>query len=145
MLVFLFVCLFMPSRFLLDIFFIYISNFITFPPFPSENYPIPSPLPLFTNQPIPAYLSWDSSTLGHRTFTRPRASPLIDVPQVHPLLHMRLEPWVPLCVLFCWWFSPWELWVYWLFDIVVPPMGMQTPSALWVLSLAPSLGTLCSV
>jgi hypothetical protein len=23
---------------------------------------------------------------------------------------MRLEPWVPPCVLFGWWFSPWELW-----------------------------------
>ena len=29
--------------------------------------------------------------------------------------------------------------------IVVPPMGLQTPIASWVLSLAPSLGTLCSV
>ena len=29
--------------------------------------------------------------------------------------------------------------------IAVPPMGLQTPSAPWVLSLAPSLGTLCSV
>jgi hypothetical protein len=34
---------------------------------------------------------------------------------------------------------------YWLVHIVVPPMGLQTPSAPWVLSLAPSLGTLCSV
>jgi len=23
---------------------------------------------------------------------------------------MQLEPWAPSCVLFCWWFSPWELW-----------------------------------
>jgi hypothetical protein len=35
-----------------------------------------------------------------------------------------------------WWFSPWELWVYWFIHIVVPPMGLQTPSASWVLSLA---------
>jgi hypothetical protein len=44
--------------------------------------------------------------------------------------------------LFGWWFSPWELWglVH-----VVPPRGLQTPSAPWVLSLVPSLGTLCSV
>jgi hypothetical protein len=27
----------------------------------------------------------------------------------HPLLHMRLEPWLGPCVLFGWWFSPWEL------------------------------------
>jgi hypothetical protein len=34
---------------------------------------------------------------------------------------------------------------YWLVHIVLPPMGLQTPSAPWVLSLALSLGTLCSV
>jgi hypothetical protein len=34
---------------------------------------------------------------------------------------------------------------YWLVHIVVPPMGLQTPSAPWVPSLAPSLGTLSSV
>jgi hypothetical protein len=32
--------------------------------------------------------------------------------------------------------------VYWLVHTVVPPMGLQTPSAPWVRSLAPSLGTL---
>ena len=45
-------------------------------------------------------------------------------------------------MLFGWWFSPRELWR--LVHIVVPPMGLQTPSAPWVLSLAPSLGTLYS-
>ena len=45
----------------------------------------------------------------------------------------------------CWWLSPWELLGYWLVHIVVPPMGLQTPSAPWVLSLDPPLGTLCSV
>jgi hypothetical protein len=34
---------------------------------------------------------------------------------------------------------------YWLVHIVVPPKGLQAPSTPWVLSLAPSLGTLCSV
>jgi hypothetical protein len=53
---------------------------------------------------------------------------------------MLLEPWV----LFGWWFSPWELWVYWFVHIVVLPMGLQTPSTPWVLSLAPSLGTIKS-
>ena len=48
-----------------------------------------------------------------------------------------------MCTL--WRFSPWELWGYWLVHIVVPPMGLQTLSPLWVLSLAPSLGTLCSI
>jgi len=100
------------------------------------------PFPLFTNPLTPTSLLWHSPILGHWAFTGPRVSPLIDVPQVHPLLHMQLEPWVPPCVLFGWWFSSWG---YWLVHIVVPPMGQQTPSAPLVLSLAPPLGTLCSV
>ena len=51
----------------------------------------------------------------------------------------------PSCVQFGWWFSPWELWQYWLVHIVVPPMGLQNLSAPWVLSLVPPLGTLCLV
>ena len=35
--------------------------------------------------------------------------------------------------------------MYWLVHIVVPPMGMQTTLAPWVLRLGPSLGILCSV
>jgi hypothetical protein len=92
--------------FLLDIFFIYISNFIPFPLLPTENPPMPSPLLLLTNPPTPAFLSWHSSTLGHQAFRGPRASALTDVPQGHALLHMWLEPWVPPRVLFGWWFGP---------------------------------------
>jgi hypothetical protein len=58
---------------------------------------------------------------------------------------MQLEPWVPPCALLGWWFSPWDLWGVWLVDIVVLPMGLQTPSAPSILSLAPPLGTLYSV
>jgi hypothetical protein len=76
-----------------------------------------------------------SPTLEHQAFLGPRASLLIDVQQGHPLLHMWLEPWVPPCVLFNWWFSPWELWKVWLVDVVVLPMGLQTLSAPLVLSL----------
>jgi hypothetical protein len=112
--------------------------------FPLWKPPIPSPLPLLTNPPIPASWPWHFSILGHRTFTGPRAPPPIDDWLGHPLLHMQLEPQVPPCVLFGWWFSPKELLRYWLVHIVVPPMGLQPPSASWVLSLAPSLGTLCS-
>jgi hypothetical protein len=130
--------------FLLD-FFIYTSNLILFPHFPSNPSPIPFPLSMLTNLPTPASQSWHSPTLGHRAFTRSRASPLIDVPQGHLVLHMQLKPWVPPYVLFGWWFSPWELWGYWLVHIVLSPMGLQTPSSYWVLSLAPPLGTLCSV
>jgi hypothetical protein len=35
--------------------------------------------------------------------------------------------------------------MYWLVHIVVPSMGLQTPSAPLALFLAPSLGTLCLV
>ena len=68
----------------------------------------------------------------------------MDVLPGHPLLPMWLEPWVPPCELFGWWFSPWELWGYWLVHIIVPPAGLQTSSVPWVLSLAASLGPLCS-
>ena len=39
----------------------------------------------------------------------PRATPPIDGQLGHPLLHMQLEPRVPLCAFFDWWFSPREL------------------------------------
>ena len=57
---------------------------------------------------------------------------------------MQLEPWLPPCVLFGWWFSPWELLGVWLVDIVVLPVGLQTPSASSVLSLTHPLRSLCS-
>ena len=86
----------------------------------SPKTPYPLPLPLLPSPPTPTSWPWHSPTLGHRTFTGPRASPLIDVPQGYSLLHMHLEPRVPPCALFGWWFSPWELWGYWLVHIVVP-------------------------
>jgi hypothetical protein len=83
--------------------------------------------------------SWHSSTLWYQASTGPRASPPTDALQGHPLLHMRLEPWVLSCVLLGLWFSPWELWGVWLVDIVVLPMGLQTLS---VLSLTSPLASL---
>jgi hypothetical protein len=55
---------------------------------------------------------------------------------------MKLEPWVPpcVCVLFGWWFSPWELWGVRLVDSVVLPMWLQSPLAPPVLPLTLSLG-----
>jgi hypothetical protein len=43
-----------------------------------------------------------------------------------------ISSWIhgfPPCVLFGWWFSPWELWRggVWLVDIVVLSMDLQTP------------------
>jgi hypothetical protein len=125
---------------LLDIFFIYISTIIPF-----QKWPIPSTFPLLTNPHTPAFWPWQSPKLGHRAFTGPRAFPPIDDQQSHPLIDMQLEPWVFPCLHFVWWFSHWEFWGYRLVHIVVPPMGLQTPPAPWVLSLVLPLGTLWSV
>jgi hypothetical protein len=90
--------------FLLDIFFIYVSNVIPFFGPPPENpYPFPSPpatMRVFPHPPILASLPWHSPTIGHQAFTGPRVSPPIDAQQGHPLLHLWLEAWVPPCVLF---------------------------------------------
>jgi hypothetical protein len=113
--------------------------------FPLQKSPTPSLLLLLTNLPTPTSWSSHFPILWHRTFTGPWAYPPTVDRLGLPLLHMQLEPWVPTCVFFDWWFSTRELWGYWLVHIVVPPMGLQTPSAPWVLSLAPSLGTLWSI
>jgi hypothetical protein len=65
-------------------------NFITFYHFPSENPLISCPVSLLTDPPIPISLSLHSPTLGHQAFTGPKTSPLMDVPQDHPLLFMWL-------------------------------------------------------
>jgi hypothetical protein len=51
--------------FILDIFFIYISNAISKAPY---NYPPPALIP---NPPIPAAWPWHSPVLGHMIFARP--------------------------------------------------------------------------
>jgi hypothetical protein len=93
----------------------------------SPLYPPPTLLP---NPLTPASWPWHSPVLEHMIFPRPRASHPIDGQLGHPLLHMQLET---------------QLLGYWLVHIVVPPIGLQTPLAPWVLSLAPSLGALCSI
>jgi hypothetical protein len=109
----------------------------------SQKPPSSSPLPLLlcgcssTHPPTPTSpplipLHWRI----YRAFIGPRTSSSIDDWQGHHLLHMQLEP----CVLFGWWFSPWELWGVWLIDIVVLPVGLKTPSAPSVHSLNPPLG-----
>jgi hypothetical protein len=90
--------------FLLDIFFIYILNVN---PFPSSPYPLPPPpAPQRTHS---HSWPWYSPILRHRTITGPRASPPIDDLLGHLLLHMQLEPQVPSCVFFDWWFNPKKL------------------------------------
>jgi hypothetical protein len=71
--------------FLLDIFFIYISNAIPFPSFLSS---LPALLP---NLPTPPSCPWHYPVLGHIILTISRATPPIDSQLGHPLLHMQLE------------------------------------------------------
>jgi hypothetical protein len=75
--------IFIFYAFLLDNFFIYISNAI-----PKAPYPPPT-LPL--NPPTPTSWPWHSPVLGQMIFSIPRASPPIDGRLGHPLLHMQLE------------------------------------------------------
>jgi hypothetical protein len=87
--------------------FIFIGYFIYlyFKCYPLPEFHSATPLYTLLHSTTPASLPWHSST-----FTGPRASHSIDVQQGHPLLQKRLESWVSPCVLFGWWFSPWELW-----------------------------------
>jgi len=137
-------------------FFIYNSNVIPFPSFPSINSLScpPSPFfyegfPCFPTQPptsscLPAltflYMGGGAEGAlrqGCPALAESRVSPPIGAQKGHPLLHMQLEPWICPCVLFGWWFSLWE---HWVIRIVVF-LGLQTPSAPSVLSLTPPICT----
>jgi hypothetical protein len=72
----------------LDIFSICISNVVPFPGFSSENSLFPLPTP--AHQPTHS-CSLAFPYTGQRTYTGPRASPLIDDRVGHNLLHMQLE------------------------------------------------------
>jgi hypothetical protein len=89
-------------------------------------YPLPALLPYL---PTPSSWSWHSLALGHIKFALPRGLSSQWWPIGHLLLHMQLEVRA--------------LWVG-LVHIVVPPIGLQTPLAPWVISLSSTLGALCS-
>ena len=131
------------------LFFIRYFLYLHFKCYPLSWFPPKIPnlslLPLLTIPLSPSSLSWHSPIMGLLAFLGTRASLPFDVQQCHPLLHIQLEPWVPPCVLFGWWFSLWELWGVWLVNIVALPMGLQIPSAPSVLPLTPPLGSLYSV
>jgi hypothetical protein len=149
-----FVCLFVCFKnfYGFSLIYLFIFNLFIFQvlsPYPvfsllETPYPIPRPpasMRVFlhpTHPPTPTSSPSISLHWGiYWAFIGPRTSPPIDTWQGRPLLHMQLEPWVPSCVLLVWWLSPWELGGrgFWLVNIVVLPMGLQTPSALSVLSL----------
>ena len=114
-----------------------LRNTLTHPPFPCFYESVPPP-----THSLPTPCPWLSYTGGiYRAFIGPRASPSIDAGKGHPLLPRQLVP----CVLFWWWLSPWELSGVWLVDIVVLPIGLQTPSTPSVHSLTLLLGIPASV
>jgi hypothetical protein len=124
---------FLKYNFLLDIFFIYISNVIPFPgPTPLEPPILPPPpasmrvFPHSSTHPLlPPHprIPYTRATSLHRTKTlfshwclrRPSSATY------------AVGPCVPPYVLLGWWFSPWELGVgrVWLVDIVVLSMGLK--------------------
>jgi hypothetical protein len=122
--------------------FIYISNAIPLPSFPSAN-PLSNPLPLLLwgcspTHPLPLHCL--SISLHWSIDPSQDQGPLLPLMLDKAILcYIFEEPWVPPCVLFGWWFTPWELWVVWLVDIVIP-MGFQTLPAPPVFPLTPPLG-----
>jgi hypothetical protein len=93
----------------------YVFTFQNLSPFlvspPETSFPSPTPFfyegaPPLTHLLPPPHPSIHSSTMGHPTFPGPRASPLIDVLQGHPLLYLQLEAWVLSCALFGWCLIP---------------------------------------
>ena len=88
--------------FLLDIFFIYISNSIPKSPVPSLH---PAPKPTHSR-----FLALAFPCTGAYDLHKTKGLSPIEGWLGHPLLHMQLVPWVPPCVRSGWWFSPWELW-----------------------------------
>ena len=92
-------------------------------PFPvfsmKPTNPSPASMRVLPHQPTTlSSLPWHSTTLDHRVFTGPKASPPINVLQDLPLLQRWLEPCVPPYVLFGICFSPCNLWGVWLVDIL---------------------------
>jgi hypothetical protein len=107
-----------------------LSPFLISPP----TTPILSPSPCLLTYLLP--ITCPGIPLHWGTEPSQDQGPLLSL-MSHKAILCYICSWSPE-YLFGWWFSPWELWGYWLVHIVVPPMELQTPSAPWVLSLAPS-------
>ena len=127
---------------LLVILFIYISNLIPIPSFPSTNsHSYPKSPSLYVGVPPPNH-----PLLPHRPnislcwVIEPPQDQWVPLPQM-PDIHMQLDP----CVCFAWWFSSSKLCMgFWTVDIVVLPMGLQTlqllqifPNSIVVPALSP--------
>ena len=115
---------------LLDIFFIYISNVNPFPSPPKGNPLFHQPSSCFyEGVPPPTYpllpphpgipLHWDIEPSQDQRPLLPLMPNKAILYYICSLSHGLLH------VYSGWWFSPWELWVVWLIDIVVLPMGYK--------------------
>ena len=108
------------SNFLLGIYFTYISNAIL-----KVLYTLPLPSP---NHPLPLLGPGVSLVLGHIKFVKPRG--------------LSSQWWSTRPTSATNAARDTSSGGYSLVHIVVPPIGLQTPAAPWVLSLAPPLGAL---
>ena len=109
----------------IDIFFIYISNVMPFPGFPSEN-PLSLP-PLHCSPTHSLPLTGPSIPLHWCLEPSQGLGPLLPLTTNEAIL-CYIESSFPPCVFFGWWFSPCEFWGKWLVHIVGPTKGLQTPS-----------------
>ena len=112
--------LFFKFFFQLGIYFIYISNAI-----PKVPHTLPHSFPY---PPTPTSWPWQSPVLGHIKFAVP--------------MGLSFHCWLTRPTSDTYAARDTSSRGYWLVHIVVPPIGLQTPLAPWVLSLAPPLGAL---
>jgi len=116
---------------------------------PETSYTIPPPPTSMRMLPNPPTHSLSSPCPGIPLYWGIKPSQDQELLPLMPnKLYVQLEPGVTPCVLFGWWFSPWELWwgrVVWLVNIVALPMGLQTTSGPSILFLTLPLGTQFSV
>ena len=119
--IYLFICLFIFINHFIHLHFKWYPSFRL----PLHKLPHPKTLPFASMRVLLCPLTHSHLTtlaspmLEHHSSTGPRVSPPIHVRKGHQL-HLYLEPWLPPCIFFGWWFSQWELWAVQLVDIVLP-------------------------
>ena len=105
-------------------------------PFPVWKLDIPPLAPAFMMTPLPPIhllpphaprilLCWDTEPSQYQ------GTPLLLMPHKAILLYIKLEPFVLPCVLFIWWFDPWELcgsWYCCSSYTVAKPFSFFSPS-----------------